>query len=86
MACPEYREVWGSAYGKELGRLAQGLPGICEDTDTIDFIHKHEVPSDHFKDVTYGQIVCNYREEKENLNWARLVVGGDRTNYPGKKW
>ena len=84
MARPEYREVWGGAYGKELGRLAQGLPGICDGTDTIDFIHKNEVPNDRFKDVTYGQIVCNYRAEKDDPNRARLVVGGDRINYPGE--
>ena len=68
MKRPEYRVVWGSAYGKELGRLAQGLPGICDGTDTIDFIYKNEVPNDRFKDVTYGQIVCNYRAEKEDPN------------------
>ena len=81
---PEYKRVWGGAYGKEVGRLAQGLPGIVEGTDTIDFIRKHEIPDDRYKDVTYGQIVCNYREEKIDPYRARLVVGGDRINYPGE--
>ena len=27
---PAYREVWGVAYGKEVGRLAQGLDGFVE--------------------------------------------------------
>ena len=79
----EYREVWSRSYGNELGRLAQGLPGRVEGTNTLYFILKSEVPSDRFKDVTYGQIVCNYRAEKEDPNRARLVVGGDRINYPG---
>ena len=35
---PAYREVWGGAYGKEVGRLAQGLDGVVDGTDTIDFI------------------------------------------------
>ena len=26
IARPEYRRVWGNAFGKEVGRLAQGLP------------------------------------------------------------
>ena len=43
---PHYQEVWGNAFGKEVGRLAQGMPGVVEGTDTIDFIHKHEVQSD----------------------------------------
>ena len=81
---PEYREVWGKAYGKELGRLAQGMLGVVEGTDTLDFIRKDEIPADRRKDVTYGQIVCNYRPEKDDPNRARLVVGGDRINYPGK--
>ena len=34
---------------------------------TIIFIHKHEVPPDRFKDVTYLKIVCNVRPEKEDL-------------------
>ncbi|KAL7523277.1 hypothetical protein ACHAXR_000105 [Thalassiosira sp. AJA248-18] len=62
---PEYREVWGKAYGKELGRLAQGIPGVVDGTDTLDFIRKDEIPFDRRKDVTYGQIVCNYRPEKK---------------------
>ena len=80
----EYREVWMGALGKEIGRLAQGLPGVVEGTDTIRFIHKHEIPNDRFKDCTYGSIVCNYRPEKEDPNRARLVVGGDKINYPGE--
>ena len=67
-----------------MGRLAQGLPGRVDGTNTLDFLAKSEVPSDRFKDVTYGQIVCNYRTEKEDPNRARLVVGGDRINYPGE--
>ena len=81
---PEYREIWGRAYGNEVGRLAQGLPGRVEGTDTIRFIPKHEVPSDRFKDVTYGQIVCNHRPEKEDPNRERLVAGGDGINFPGE--
>ena len=43
---PEYRAVWGKAYAKELGRLAQGLPGVVDVTDTIDLMTKYEVPFD----------------------------------------
>ena len=84
IAHKEYQEVWGNGYAKELGRLAQGLDGVVKGTNTLDFIRKEEVPQDRFRDVTYGQIVCNYRPEKEDPNRARLVVGGDRINYPGK--
>jgi len=41
---PEHKLVWGSAFGKEIGHLAQGLTGIVEGTDTIDFISLHDIP------------------------------------------
>ena len=58
----------GWAFGKEVGRLDQVLPGIVEGTDTLNFIFKHEILSDRFKDVTYALIVCNYRPEKKDPN------------------
>ena len=65
---PKHTKVWGGAFGKEVGLLAQVLPGIVEGTDTLNFIFKHEIPSDRFKDVTYARIVCNYRPEKKDPN------------------
>ena len=79
---PNHKKVWGGAFSKEVGRLAQGLPGIVEGTDTLNFIFKHEIPSDRFKDVTYARIVCNYRPEKKYPNQCRTTVGGNMTNYP----
>ena len=37
---PKYREIWGQAYGNELGRLAQGMEGRVKGTNTIFFIPK----------------------------------------------
>ena len=39
------------------------------------------MPQDHFKNVTYDQIVCDCREVKEKNNWTRLVVRGDLVKY-----
>ena len=61
---PLYKEVWGGAFGKEVGRLAQGIPGVVEGTDTIEFIHKDDVPNDRYKDCTYVRIVCNENPRK----------------------
>ena len=83
MTRPEYRVVWVKAYAKELGRFPQGLPRGVDGTDAFYFITKYEVPFDHQRDVTYGKIVWNYREKKEDPYQALLVVGGDRINYPG---
>ena len=37
---PKYREMWGQAYGNELGRLAQGMEGRVKGTNKILFIPK----------------------------------------------
>jgi hypothetical protein len=80
---PKYRDTWKNAYGKELGRLAQGLHDIVKGTDTIVFIHKAGVPQARWKDVTYGRIVANFRPEKDDPYRIRLTVGGNRINFPG---
>eukprot|EP00804_Cyclotella_cryptica_P006781 CCRYP_019523-RA/>CCRYP_019523-RA protein AED:0.40 eAED:0.40 QI:0/0/0/1/0/0/3/0/477 len=41
---PKYCTIWKNAYGKELGRLAQGIPGIVKGTNTIVFIAYNKIP------------------------------------------
>ena len=67
--------------GNEIGRLAQGLKGRVEGTNTICFINKNEFPQDQWKDVTYCRICANYRPEKEYPYRIRITIGGDRINY-----
>ena len=38
MQNPDTKEEWGYSFGNEIGRLAQGMPGKVEGTDTIKFI------------------------------------------------
>ena len=80
---PKYCATWKNAYGKELGRLAQGIPGTVQGTNTIVFISANHIPPDRRKDVTYGWIVTNYQPEKDNLYRIRLTVGDNRITYPG---
>ena len=54
---PNQKNVWGGAFVMKVGRLAQGLPGIVEGIDTVNFLFTNEIPSDSFKDVTYARIV-----------------------------
>jgi hypothetical protein len=65
---PKYKEVWGKSYTTKLGQLAQGIPGVSKETDTIVFIQRDEVPIDQIKDVTYGRVCINYRPEKDDPN------------------
>ena len=53
---PKYKDEWGYSVGNEIGRLAQGMPGRNNGTNTLFFIHKSEVPSDRWKDMTYGKM------------------------------
>ena len=82
MKTSKYRELYEKAYARELSRLSHGIPGLADGTETIFFIDKNNVPSDRWKDVTYGKIVVNYRPEKEDPYRVRLTVGGNRLTRP----
>ena len=59
------------------------MPGRVKGTDTIFFIEKAYIPTNQWKDVTYGLIVVSYRPEKSDPNHTRLTVWGGRFNCPG---
>jgi hypothetical protein len=83
IANPKMRATWTHLYGNELGRLAQGMPGRVEGTNTIFFIPRNKVPKERTRNVTYGLITCLLRPEKtDEPNRTRLVAGGDRVHYP----
>ena len=44
-------------------------------------VHRSDIPKD--RKVAYAQFVCNYRTHKEEANWFRVIVSGDRVDYPG---
>ena len=84
MRNPKYKKEWSISSANEFGRLADGVGGRIKGTNTIKFIHRHDVPKERMKDVTYGQFVCTIRPEKAEKNRTRFTVGGDRINYPGE--
>ncbi len=65
IADPRTRKKWLRSCGNEFGRLAQGMPGRVEGTNTIIFIREADIPADQRKDVTYVNFQCLYRPEKE---------------------
>ena len=71
---------WTCSLSNEWGRLAQGNKHGVKATDTIDFIHRYDVPTG--RKVTYGSFVCDYRPLKDDPYRVRLVVGGDKLDYP----
>ena len=54
MKNPKYRRLYRDSYAKEIGRLAQGVPGLLERNNTMFFIKKTAVPANRWRDVTYG--------------------------------
>ena len=83
MRKPKYRQLYRNSYAKEIGRLAQDMPGLVEDTNTMFLIEKQYIPVNRWKDVTYGRVVVDYCPDKSDPYRTRLTVGGDRVNYPG---
>ncbi len=53
MQSTKYRDAWSLSSANKFGRLANGVGGhIKNPTNTIQFIHQHEVPKERIKDVT----------------------------------
>lgn len=81
---PVTTEAWTKSAANEFGRLAQGL--ACRNiagTNTIHFIHPHQVPSN--KKPTYPRVVCEEKPHKEEKERTRVTVGGNLIDYPGDK-
>ena len=83
MKNPKYRPLYSNSYAKEIGRLAQGIPGLVEGTNTMFFIDKIDVPADRWRGVTYRIVVVYYRPEKTNPYQTILIVGGDTLKHQG---
>jgi hypothetical protein len=72
--------MWTNALCNEYGQLAQGFnENTVPGTDTIDFIHQHEVPPD--KKVTYDNFICDYHPLKTEPYRVCLTVGGNKLPY-----
>lgn len=80
---PKHCDVWLHSSANEFGWLEQGVGNQIKGTDTIFFNHKHQVPQDRFKDVTYAKFVCELKPNKTEVHPTRLTVRGDKVDYPG---
>ena len=64
---PKLQEIWNREGANQFGRLAQGVGGRIEGTNTIHFIKKQEIPQDRLKDVTYIKCVQASEQKKKIL-------------------
>jgi hypothetical protein len=79
---PKHKAIWSKAGVNEFGRLAQGVGGRIDGTNTIFFVYKHEIPQDRLKDVTYIKFVSSIRTEKEDPHRIQATLGGNLIHYP----
>ena len=63
--------TWQLSSANEFGRLAQGVGGRITGTDTIRFIHHHEMPPT--RRPTYARFVCDIRPQKAERERTRTV-------------
>jgi hypothetical protein len=82
IADPKTRDVWLHSAANEFGRLAQGVKTRIKGTNTINFIHRSQVPTG--RTVTYARFCANIRPQKEETHRCRITVGGDKIDYPGE--
>jgi hypothetical protein len=80
MKDPHLQPLWQRCFGNECGRLLQGIQNV-PGTDTCFFIKLTNIPKD--RKITYGKIVCDYKNHKKEKERVQLTVGGDRIDYSG---
>ena len=86
---PTVRKELETSVANEFGRLLKGIgketnngkSRVGDGHDTFHFIHKSQVPKN--KKVTYARFCCDVRPQKEEKNFTRITVGGNRLDYDG---
>jgi hypothetical protein len=73
--------VWNKAAAHAFVRLAQGVGGRIEGSNTFFVIPRKAVPKG--KIIIYGRFVVNIRPNKSETHRVRLTVGGNLLQYPG---
>ena len=73
-------KVWETSLSNELGRVMQGVGNRIQGTDTMEFVHRREIPN--HKKITYANFVCDYRPLKSEKHRVRMTIGGDKLDYP----
>ena len=58
--------IWKRSLANDIGRLAQGVGGCIEGTNTFEFVHWKDIPK--HKIVTYARIVSGIWPQKEDPN------------------
>ena len=76
------REIWTTAFSKELGGLAQGDNKTgAKGTNTVFFMNHNEIRNiPTGRTVTYARVVVDYRPQIDDPNRVRITVDGNLIN------
>jgi hypothetical protein len=74
MKDPDLQPLWKRGFGKEAGRLFQGIHDI-QGTNTCLFIELKNIPTD--RQIKYGKNVCDYKPHKKRKR-TRQAKSGQR--------
>jgi hypothetical protein len=81
MKDPVLHPLWKRGFGNEAGRLFQGIHDI-QVTNTCFLIELKNMPKT--RQITYEEIVCDYKLHKKEKERAILIVGGEKLDYSGE--
>eukprot|EP00804_Cyclotella_cryptica_P010882 CCRYP_008803-RA/>CCRYP_008803-RA protein AED:0.43 eAED:0.55 QI:0/0/0/1/1/1/2/0/170 len=56
---------------------------LLPSTDTFYVIDYEDIPIDRHKEITYTEVVCKVRPEKDDLDRTRITISGNRICYLG---
>lgn len=77
----KYKDVWTKLCGNEFGRLMSGVGNRMKTgTNTMFPVHKKMIP--RYRKVAYMKGVVDLRPQKQEVERTRLVLGGDKVDYP----
>ena len=79
----ENKKIWEMALANKLGRLMQGVgTPITKGTKTLFSVKQKNLQAGC--KAAYAKIVVGIRPQKKEKHRARLVVGGNRVDYPNE--
>ena len=77
----KHKPTWVHSFSNELGRLMKGVGDRAKHgTETMRPIKRSKMPKG--RKATYAKVVVNICPQKQEVKQSRLVVGGDKIDYP----
>ena len=80
--CDKHKNTWEKSFANMLGRLAQRVVYRVKGTHTFNLLVCEHIPTQRWKYITYSQLFCNQRLQKDKPHRTRLVAGDNLISFP----